>query len=70
MGEEQASQWVFFKWIEQKKSEGVIGEGIPGVNLIEGLSILSEDEKKELKSVEESLRKLDWSQIIDIPQNQ
>ncbi|KAF7531080.1 hypothetical protein G7054_g9233 [Neopestalotiopsis clavispora] len=68
MGEEQASQWVFFKWIEKQKAEGIIGDQVPGLNLVEGLSILSDDDKKALKSVEDSLKDLDWSEIINIPQ--
>ncbi|KAJ3544232.1 hypothetical protein NM208_g3167 [Fusarium decemcellulare] len=65
MGEEQASQWLFFGWVEQKKSEGIIGETFPGVDLIEGLSILSDNDKKALKTVEDSLKELDWSGVID-----
>ncbi|KAI4597983.1 hypothetical protein KJ359_003791 [Pestalotiopsis sp. 9143b] len=67
MGEEQASQWTYFKWMAQKKAEGLIGDDTSGPRVVEGLSLLSEDDKKALKPVEDSLRDLNWTGVIDIP---
>jgi hypothetical protein len=63
MGEEQASQWVFFEFMDNMRQQGIFKDGVPGFNLVEGLTLLSEEEKKGLKGVEESLRELDWSII-------
>ncbi|KAH8879258.1 NAD(P)-binding protein, partial [Thozetella sp. PMI_491] len=67
MGEEQASQWTFFEYVEKQKAAGFLGEGIPGATLIDGKSLLSEEEENSLKSVEDSLKGLDWSKIISRP---
>ncbi|RDL40507.1 Uncharacterized protein BP5553_00486 [Venustampulla echinocandica] len=64
MGEEQSSQWVFFEHLAKMRQQGLIGDDLPGATMVEGVSLLSEDEKKGLKSVEASLGELDWSSII------
>lgn len=46
------------------KQFGGIKAKIPGFTVVEGLELLSEDEKTALKSVEDSLTELDWSGII------
>lgn len=58
MGEEQASQWIFF---EVMKEMGLTK--IPGAVMVDGLDLLSEEENKELLSVEDSLKALNWSEF-------
>lgn len=61
MGEEQASQWIFFEFMKQ---HGGLNAAVPRFTLIQGLDLLSSEEKKQLKSVEESLKELNWSGIV------
>lgn len=53
MGEEQASQWIFFGHMQ---SLGITS--LPGV--VDGLSLLSEEEKKSLETTEQS-----WANVRD-----
>lgn len=53
MGEEQASQWVFF---DNLMSKGL--KSLPGT--IQGLDLLSETDKKALETTEQS-----WARIAD-----
>ncbi|KAF4637874.1 hypothetical protein G7Y89_g207 [Cudoniella acicularis] len=62
MGEEQASQWRFFQWTAE--------HGPPkweGITLVEGMDFLSDEDKKGLLSVEESLKLYDWSSFEKKP---
>jgi hypothetical protein len=56
MSEEQASQWVFFEFL---KEYGITK--LPGVEMVEGRDLLSEDDINDLVPTEESLRRMDWS---------
>ncbi|KAF5523445.1 NmrA-like family domain-containing protein 1 [Colletotrichum aenigma] len=56
MGQEQLSQWKFFQWLHDhypSKWEGI--------TTVEGMDLLTDEDKKELLSVEESLKWYDWS---------
>lgn len=58
MGEEQSSQWKFFKTMVQLD----VGlDKIPGVNFLDAQELMSEEAKSELVLTEESLRRMDWS---------
>ncbi|KAK3935551.1 hypothetical protein QBC46DRAFT_323168 [Diplogelasinospora grovesii] len=62
MAEEQASQWRFFHWVAE--------HGPPkweGITLVEGMDLLTDEDKKELLSVEESLKLYDWSSFEKKP---
>jgi hypothetical protein len=63
MAEEQASQWRFFAWVA-KEGKNVKWEGITPV---EGMDYLSDEDKKELLSTEESLKLYDWSSFQKRP---
>lgn len=56
MGEEQASQWVFFEWM---KEAGI--STIPGVTMMDVQELMSEDEKGKLVGTEQALQGMDWS---------
>ncbi|KAI8211823.1 NmrA-like family domain-containing protein 1 [Colletotrichum sp. SAR 10_86] len=56
MAQEQLSQWKFFQWLHDHyppKWEGI--------TIVEGMDLLTDEDKKELLSVEESLKRYDWS---------
>ncbi|EQB49529.1 NmrA-like family protein [Colletotrichum gloeosporioides Cg-14] len=56
MAQEQLSQWKFFQWLHDNyppKWEGI--------TMVEGMDLLTDEDKKELLSVEESLKRYDWS---------
>ncbi|KAF4835131.1 NmrA-like family domain-containing protein 1 [Colletotrichum tropicale] len=56
MAQEQLSQWKFFQWLRDNyppKWEGI--------TIVEGMDLLTDKDKKELLSVEESLKRYDWS---------
>lgn len=55
MGEEQGSQWKFFKFAQDL---GI--DKIPGVTMVEGLDLLSEEEKARLVTTEQALKNLSW----------
>ncbi|KAH8589616.1 hypothetical protein B0O99DRAFT_745900 [Bisporella sp. PMI_857] len=62
MGEEQALQWRFFHWIAEY--------GPPkweGITLVEGIDFLSDEDKKGLRNIEESLKLYDWSSFEKKP---
>ncbi|KAH8588128.1 hypothetical protein B0O99DRAFT_693748 [Bisporella sp. PMI_857] len=56
MGEEQASQWIFFKWL---KAAGL--SKIQGVEMIDGKELMTAEEIKSLVTTEDSLKGMDWS---------
>ncbi|KAF4539247.1 uncharacterized protein LTHEOB_10411 [Lasiodiplodia theobromae] len=56
MGEEQASQWVFFEWM---KEAGV--STIPGVTMMDVQELMSDEEKRKLVGTEQALRGMDWT---------
>lgn len=58
MGEEQASQWKFFRVMQEL---GVGLDKIPGVNFLDAQELMNEEAKMELVGTEESLRGMDWS---------
>ncbi|CAG9950334.1 unnamed protein product [Clonostachys rosea f. rosea IK726] len=64
MGEEQASQWVFFEYIARQKAAGLWDEAALGMNMVEGWDLLKDVEKKNIKSVEDSIKELDWSSVV------
>jgi hypothetical protein len=51
MGEEQASQWIFFKYMSEK---GIVS--LPGS--VDGLTLLTEKHKQSLETTEQSWAKL------------
>ncbi len=53
MGEEQASQWIFFKHLSGK---GIVS--LPGS--VDGLTLLTEKHKQSLETTEQSWAKLTW----------
>lgn len=58
MGEEQAIQCIFFnaiKGADPKEIEGL------GFKMIDAQELMTEDEKSQLISTEESLKRIDWS---------
>ncbi|KAF4777512.1 hypothetical protein HER10_EVM0002935 [Colletotrichum scovillei] len=56
MAQEQLSQWQFFQWMQDHYPPTW-----EGVTILEGMDLLTDEDKKELISVEESLRRYDWS---------
>ncbi|KAF4930689.1 NmrA-like family domain-containing protein 1 [Colletotrichum viniferum] len=55
MAQEQLSQWKFFQWLHDHyppKWEGI--------TIVEGMDLLTDEDKKELLGVEESLKRYDW----------
>ncbi|KAJ4287676.1 hypothetical protein N0V90_012379 [Kalmusia sp. IMI 367209] len=62
MGEEQASQWRFFHWLAEHSPPKW-----EGINIVEGIDLLSDEDKKQLLSVEESLKLYDWSSFEKKP---
>jgi hypothetical protein len=61
MGVEQLSQWKFFQWIAQHKVEW------DGITMVEGYNLLSDEDKKQLLTAEESIKRYDWSSIKKKP---
>ncbi|KAL1847783.1 hypothetical protein Plec18167_002515 [Paecilomyces lecythidis] len=55
MGEEQGSQWKFFKFV---RDLGI--DKIPGVTMLEGLDLLNEEERTKLVTTEQALKSIDW----------
>ncbi|KAJ0381884.1 hypothetical protein COL922a_013670, partial [Colletotrichum nupharicola] len=56
MAQEQLSQWKFFLWLHDHyppKWEGI--------TIVEGMDLLTDEDKKEVLSVEESLKRYYWS---------
>ncbi|KAI1268613.1 hypothetical protein F5Y18DRAFT_236289 [Xylariaceae sp. FL1019] len=62
MGEEQLHQWEFFNWLAKTP-----GYSWPGVTIVEGLPLLSEEEKKLLVNTEDALGRYDWSSFKKEP---
>jgi hypothetical protein len=60
MGEEQSSQWKFFKVMREM---GLGLDKIPGVNFLDAQELMSEA-KNELVLTEESLKRMDWSGFV------
>lgn len=58
MGEEQASQWKFFRVMHDL---GLGLDKVPGVNFLDAQELMTEDAKSELVNTEESIRGMDWS---------
>lgn len=58
MGEEQASQWRFFKYMKDTK---INPSKVEGFKMIEGKDVLSDELKMSLVPVEEGMRTMDWS---------
>ncbi|KAL2795762.1 hypothetical protein BJX66DRAFT_336667 [Aspergillus keveii] len=58
MGEEQASQWRFFGYVNQA---GIDLMNVPGFPVVSAQEIMSEEAKKALVGTEESLARMDWS---------
>jgi hypothetical protein len=54
MGEEQASQWAFFR----KAAE--MGVSLQSIGVVDGMTLLEEEERAGLLSTEESWRRMDW----------
>lgn len=58
MGEEQASQWRFFKYMKDAK---INPSEVEGFKMVEGKDILSDELRMSLLPVEEGMRTMDWS---------
>ncbi|KAJ5178280.1 uncharacterized protein N7500_000979 [Penicillium coprophilum] len=58
MGEEQASQWRFFRFM---KDAGINPSNVAGFKLVEGKDLLSDDLQAALVPTEEGMKTMDWS---------
>ncbi|KAH7177109.1 hypothetical protein EDB81DRAFT_752416 [Dactylonectria macrodidyma] len=56
MAQKQLSQWQFFHWVNENYPPNW-----EGIMLLEGMDLLTVEDKRELLSVEESLKCYDWS---------
>ena len=58
MGEEQASQWRFLKYMNDAQ---INPNAIEGYSILQGRDLMTEELKSLLVSTEEGMRTMDWS---------
>lgn len=61
MGEEQASQWRFFRFVREA---GIDMYNVPDFPVVRAQDLMSEEAKAALVPTEESLARMDWSSFV------
>lgn len=64
MGEEQASQWRLFEYLKENK---INTAKIPGFELIDAQTLMTDEQIKKLVPTEQSLREMNWDGMFEKP---